>query len=599
MILPKFHEERRHRDLKASQLIHDFLGGRSFSSDIQRRKNIGLQPLRSLPLCLRQIYEIAACLFLVLAALLSFALPTFAQTPSIGANTGKSSSAAPRAKSRPDVARFRARVDGILAQAHAQHAFWGVLVTDRDTGETLYELNAAKLFTPASNRKVFTTIFALAALGPGHHYSTFLASSVPLGADGHVAGDLIFKGSGDPDLSNRKFPFAGKAEREGPIDKVLIEMADAAVAKGLKVVDGDIVADDSLFPYDPYPAGWEIGDLFFTYGAPVSAIAFNEDAISVEVRPGEEVGDPAVLTVQPAAAAGTFREEIVTGAAGGKPEFSVLRRPGLDFILLRGSIPRGHSPAKLDLPMTDPAETTAEALKLILESRGVRLTGSTRVQHAPPPERHPSGEVSLVPRAVPNPPVPALTLAEHTSPSLLESVRLTNKISQNLHTELFLRTVASEKIGVGSSDVGLKLEQDFLKTVGIADGDVILTDGSGAAGNNLITPRSIVQILQYAARQPWGADFASTLPTAGVDGSLEFRMQGTHAFGRIQAKTGTHSHHHTLAGYATTLAGERLVFAIFCNNTAERGHDATGPMDEIAVAMVETIGNRPAHKQKK
>ena len=541
----------------------------------------------------------ATYIFLVLAALLSFALPALAQAPSSGTNTGKSPSGAPRSKSRPDVARFRARVDNILAQAHAQHASWGVLVTDRDTGEALYELNAGKLFTPASNTKVFTTIFALAALGPDHRYSTFLASNVPLGADGRLAGDLIFRGAGDPDLSNRKFPFAGKAERDGPIDKVLIEMADAAVAKGLKVVDGDIVADDSLFPYDPYPAGWEIGDLFFAYGAPVSAIAFNENALSVEIRPGEQAGDPAVIIVDPAAAAGTFREEIVTSPAGGKPEFSVLRRPGLDFILLRGSIPLGHSPVKLDLPMTDPAQTTAEALKLILESRGVRVTGSARVHHAPPPERHASGEVSLAQRAVPNPPGPELTLAEHTSPSLLESVRLTNKISQNLHAELFLRTVASEKIGVGSSDVGLKLEQDFLKSVGIADGDVIFTDGSGAAGNNLITPRSIVQILQYAARQPWGADFASTLPIAGVDGTLEFRLQGTAAAGRIQAKTGTHSHHHTLAGYATTLAGERLVFAIFCNNTAERGHDATAPMDEIAVAMIEKLGNRPAHKRKK
>jgi len=555
MILPKIRDERRRQDLKAS--------------------------------------------FFVFAALLLFALPSLAQTPLPGAKAGKSPAAAPRTKSRPDVARFRARVDGVLAQARTQHSFWGVLVTDRDTGETLYDLNAGKLFTPASNRKVFTTIFALAMLGPDHHFRTTLAWKGSLGDDGRLVGDLILFGDGDPDLSNRKFPFAGKAEREGPTDKVLIELADAAVAKGLKEVDGDIVADDSLFPYDPYPAGWEIGDLFFTYGAPVSAIAFNENAITVEVRPGEAAGDPAVIIVDPAAAAGTFREEIITGAAGGKPEFSVLRRPGLDFILLRGSIPLGHAPAKLDLPMIDPAETTAEALRLILESRGVHVTGSTRVQHAPPPERKASGEVSLLPRGGANGRDLILILAQHFSPSLLESVRLTNKISQNLHTELFLRTVASEKIGVGSSDVGLKLEQDFLKSVGIADGDVIFTDGSGAAGNNLITPRSIVQILQYAARQPWGADFASTLPVASVDGSLEYRMQGTPASGRIQAKTGTHTHHHTLSGYATTLAGERLVFAIFCNNTAERGRDATGPMDEIAVAMIEELGNRPAHKQKK
>jgi D-alanyl-D-alanine carboxypeptidase/D-alanyl-D-alanine-endopeptidase (penicillin-binding protein 4) len=536
---------------------------------------------------------------LLLAALLLTVRPALAQESTAKTPGRHPASGATHAKPRADVSRFRERVKTVLDKANAQRAYWGVLVVDRDTGETLYELNAAKLFTPASNRKVFTTIFALAALGPEHRYSTILASKTPLGADGRLAGDLIFKGSGDPDLSNRKFPFAGKAEHEGPMDKVLIEMADAAVAKGLKVVDGDIVADDSLFPYDPYPAGWEVGDLFFTFGAPISAIAFNENAISVEVRPGEEAGDPAVIIVEPAAAAGTFREEIITGTAEEKPEFSVLRRPGLEFILLRGSIPLGHPPTKLDLPMTEPAETTGEALKLILESRGVRVTGGTRVQHAPPPERHASGEVSLIPRAPPNPPGPAMTLAEHSSPSLLESVRLTNKVSQNLHTELFLRTVASEKIGFGSSDVGLKLEQDFLKTTGVVDGDVILIDGSGTSGNNLITPRSSVQILRYAAQQPWGEDFASTLPIAGVDGSLEFRMKGTAASGRIQAKTGTHSHHYTLAGYATTLAGERLVFAIFCNNAPERGHDATAPIDEIAVAMIEELGNRPVRRQKK
>ena len=111
-------------------------------------------------------------------------------------------------------------------------------------------------------------------------------------------------GRGDPDLSNRKFPYAGKAEHDGPAEKVLAQMADDAIAKGLKEIDGDIVADDSYYPYDPYPPGWSVGDLFFTFGAPVSAITFNDNSISVEISPGAHVGDPAIVVVGTARGAG-------------------------------------------------------------------------------------------------------------------------------------------------------------------------------------------------------------------------------------------------------------------------------------------------------
>ena len=288
------------------------------------------------------------------------------------------------AKPRADVARFRARVDAALSEAHAQKALWGILVTDRDTGETLYELNADRFFTPASNAKIITTSLAMAMLGPTYQFRTTLESAGRLGDDGRLLGDLVFVGRGDPDLSNRKFPYAGKVERDGPAEKVLAQMADDAIAKGLKEIDGDIVADDSYYPYDPYPPGWSVGDLFFTFGAPVSAIAFNDNSISVEVSPGLHVGDPASVTVEPAAAIGTFGHELTTGAADGKPEFGVVSQPGPQFLLLRGSIPLAHAPMKLDLAMPDPAQTAALALKQIFESRGVRITGTIRAQHAPP-----------------------------------------------------------------------------------------------------------------------------------------------------------------------------------------------------------------------
>jgi D-alanyl-D-alanine carboxypeptidase/D-alanyl-D-alanine-endopeptidase (penicillin-binding protein 4) len=431
---------------------------------------------------------------------------------------------------RPDVARFRARLDAVLGESHARKADWGVLIADRDSGETLFDLNADRYFTPASNVKLFTSVFALATLGTGYHFRTTLEAKNPLGMDGKIAGDLALVGRGDPDISNQKFPYAGKVQHDGPTEKILAELVEAAVARGLKEVDGDIVANDAFIPFDPYPAGWTIGDLFFTFGAPVTAITFNDNSVTIAMSPGVHAGDPAIVVVDPAEAPPGLTQQITTSAPGTDPELAVVRQPGPNFLLLRGSVPIGHAPVKLDLAMADPAQTAARTLKRLLEARGMRVTGSVRVEESPPPQALKPGEspALLAPElksAEEQSAANSIVLAEHVSPPLLESVRVMNKVSQNLHAELFLRTIAREKTGIGSTEVGLKLEQDFLKSVGVPEGDAVLTDGSGLSTNNLVTPRATVALLQYAIHQPWGSDFMATLPIAGVDGTLEDRMK--------------------------------------------------------------------------
>ena len=508
--------------------------------------------------------------------------------------------ARPRAlKPRSDVTRFRMRVEAALASTAAARTFWGILIADRDTGELLYERNSDHYFMPASNAKVFTTAFALATLGTSYQFHTTLESAAKLDSEGKLAGDLVLVGRGDPDLSNRKFPYQLKTERDGPPEKVLAEMAEAAIAQGLKEVDGDIVADDSYFPYDPYPPSWGIGDTFFEFGAPVSAIAFNDNIVSLQVLAGARTGDSATVVAQPAAALETLTIQITTSAPSAPAYFSVSRQPGPNFLSVRGTIPTGHAPADIDLAMTAPAETAALALKELLEQHGVRISGSVRVVHAPAPETSdqngtaPPPPPPLASAAGPNP----VVLAEHVSPPLLETVRLTNKISQNLHAELLLRTVAREKAAYGSAELGLRLEQQFLKQAGVIDGDVLLSDGSGLARDDLVTPRAMVALLAYAARQPWGTDFISTLPIAGVDGTLDSRMKDITGPAVIEAKTGSLEHVRSLSGYATTQEGEKVVFSIFANNTQEHDRNATKAMDAICAAMVETLGAKAKRKK--
>jgi D-alanyl-D-alanine carboxypeptidase/D-alanyl-D-alanine-endopeptidase (penicillin-binding protein 4) len=518
---------------------------------------------------------------------------TGAATPAAtGGATAAKRRAATTSSRRADVVRFETRVSATLDEAKAQKSFWGILVVDRETGETLYELNADKFFAPASNAKIVTTSLAFAMLGPEYKFRTTLETTGKIDAAGKLSGDLVLVGRGDPDLSNRVFPFAGKAEHDGPVEKILYEMADAAIAKGVKEIDGNVVADDSFYPYDPYPAGWNVGDLFFTYGAPVSAICFNDNTFTVEVSPGAAVGDPAVMAVQPAAALGSFTQTIVTSPAADRPNFSVTRQPGTNFIFLRGMIPLGHASMKLDLAMSDSTSITAQALKQVFEARGVHVDGTATVHHALSPEIYNDQDIVLGP--APTPPSPdTQVLAEHFSPTLLETARMTNKVSQNLHAELLLRAVAYAKKGFGVTDAGIWTEKDFLASIGVTDGDVLLEDGSGLSGNDLVTPRALVQVLRYDAQQAWGENYITTFPVAGIDGTLETRMTKSVAQGLISAKTGSLSHVRSMSGFATTLRGEKLVFSIFGNNNAQPGHEATNVIDAIGVAMVETLGAAP------
>ncbi|MGA8267922.1 MAG: D-alanyl-D-alanine carboxypeptidase/D-alanyl-D-alanine-endopeptidase [Candidatus Acidiferrales bacterium] len=514
-------------------------------------------------------------------------------------NASKPQKSAPaKTKPRPDLARFAARVAAVLGEQHAAKAAWGIIVVDQATGETLYERNADLYFTPASNAKLYTTAFALATLGPDYHFRTTIESAAPPDATGRVHGDIVFVGRGDPDLSNRKFPYVQKAERDGIPEKAIAELADAVAAKGVKQIDGDIVADDSYFAYDPYPEGWTAGDLYFSFGAPISAIDLDDNTLTVAVQPGEHLGDPAVLAVEPWAAYEPFGHDVTTGASTSKQRFSVVRQPGPHPILLRGSIPLDAPPAKLDLALDEPAEYTGQLLKLLLAARGVRVVGGVRVLHGPPPEREADGSTALVPPAAPA--VAAadpVVLAEHTSPPLLESIRLLNKISQNLHAELLLRTIAREKAGVGTTDAGVVIEHNFLNSIGIADEDAVLADGSGLSRQDLVTPRATAQLLQYAAKQPWGEGYISTLPIAGEDGTLEDRMKGTAAAGRIHAKTGALEHVRGLSGYASTVHGANVVFSIFMNNNPQQPRDTARLFDAICIAMVEEIQPPPSHRK--
>ena len=485
-----------------------------------------------------------------------------------------------RTPERGDIARFSERVEAILSNGTAGKGHWGALVTDAETGDVLFTLNPAQYFTPASNTKLFTTALALATLGPDYRIRTTVEATGAIDPAGRLHGDLVLVGRGDANLSNRIFPYAKQGQRDGPPEKALAELADQVARRGVKQVDGDVVADDSYLAPARFPSGWTVDDTVWSFGAAVSAIAVNDNALTIEVHPGERSGALLRFSIDPPASLYKVRNEALTSPAATEAQLRLARDPESRTFVLSGTLPLDAPRRLLSVAVQEPAENAAALLAHLLEARGVHVVGQSRAHHAG--DQGPS-----------TPPAPRTVLAERLSPALIEDVRLTNKISDNLHAELMLRVAAKEKGGADTLDDALKFADQFRQGIGLAPGDVLLKDGSGLSRDDLATPESFVHLLAYIVRQPWGAAFLGTLPVAGEDGTLEGRMKGTAAAGRIQAKTGQVDHVEALSGFATTLRGERLIFSIMGDNHVASGRDAAAIVDSLCVAMVEEFGAPP------
>ena len=485
---------------------------------------------------------------------------------------------------RADVERFRLRAEAALSAAGPDKGVWGVLVSDAATGEVLYARNPDEYFMPASDAKLFTTALALATLGPDYRVRTTVASGGAVDANGVLNGDLALIGRGDANLSNRKFPYDKKEEREGPPEKVLAEFAGAVAAHGVKEITGDVIADDSMFQHEKVPSGWLVDDILWSYGAAVSAIVVNDNTFTLDLRPGVREGDPARSDAGLAAEFYTVENTVLTAAPGSEEQLAVARDAGSRLLHVSGTMPLGAQTRRLTIAIEDPAEYTASLLARLLEGRGIRIDGKARARHA----EDRSGDTAAS----------QIVLAEHTSVPLSDEIRLTNKNSENVHAELLLLLAAHEKAGARNYEDALKFASEFFRAAGIADGDVVLSDGSGLSRKDLVTPRAIVQLLRYAATQPWGELYRSTLPVAGEDGTLSERMKNTPAAARVFAKTGTIGHGNALSGYATTVRGERLLFSILGNNNNLHAQDANKVIDAICVGMVEELEPAATNRKK-
>jgi len=510
-------------------------------------------------------------------------------------------------------------VADLLADQAVARDHWGIAVTAMD-GAPIYSLNEGQLFQPASNTKLFTTSAAMALLGPKTTFETKVVAKGVFGGVETLKGDLVLVGAGDANLSGREIPYVEPALRPKPVPsapplpevnplRYLEEMADQVAATGLKVVNGDVVGDDTLFPWEPYAQDWSIDDTVWGYGAPVSALTINDNQIKVTVTPGVAAGSPATVMVDPAVPSYyTLEVSVTTGEKKSGSHVQMERALGSKVLRVYGSIAVDAQPDEEEVAIHDPAEYAAVALKGMLEARGMVVTGKARAEHRIStdaqgflkqtreeiPELNLQGSYARGSSAMPGcdhcDPVRAevwKTLATHQSPALQEDFVVTNKVSQNLHAEIFLHDLgaAASPRSDGSTAQGARVVRAFLEKVGVEKDDFVFFDGSGLSGHDLVAPRATVRLLQYASTQPWFSDWKKSLPVGGEDGSLISRFGKGPLKDHVFAKTGTLGEARALSGYLECASGRTVIFSIMVGNHMPQTNDDRDVMDKIVAAI--------------
>lgn len=450
-----------------------------------------------------------------------------------------------------------------LADPSLAHSGIAFLAVSLDRGDTLFAREADRLYTPASNRKLFTAASALHWLGPDHRFRTTLVATGPVAAD-TLRGDLVLIGRGDPDL----------------LPAHLAALADTLAASGTRAVAGDVRADDAWFDDVEWGAGWMWDDGPYWEWPYVTALTVADNVVTVTVGPGPRVGAPVAVALDPPTGYVSVNASAVTTAAGAASELVVDRRwdPKENVVDVTGALALDAEPIVAQRTVEDPALYAATILLELLEGRGVEVLGVARHGDLAASEAGLTGGADVV----------VDTIATHVSEPLSESVRNFLKISDNLTGELLVKAVGASVAGPpGTYEKGLAAERAFLaREVGIDTTAQMLADGSGVSRYNLVTARQIVALLRYmTTRDDLFPFYHAALPVAGVDGTLEGRMRGTAAEGRAGAKTGTLNGVTALSGYVPSADGERLAFSLMMEFYTGSSAPRRAVQDSIVAAL--------------
>ena len=485
------------------------------------------------------------------------------------------------------VADLQSKIRTVLLRPDLRRGQVGVKIVSLDTNKIIFEENAEKYFVPASNMKSYTIAAALEKLSPDFRFVTSVfAASLP-DQNGIVKGDLTVFGRGDVSFSTA---FYG-----GDYYKGLAALAEKIAAAGVKRIEGNLIGDESYFTGNPVPEGWEWDDLQWYYGAEISALPVNDNAVDLSVKPGA-INSPCAVQLLPANTIMKVFNRCITVSANAKRELQVTKKLDQNILEIGGTMPARDKGFEGYIAVSRPAQLFVEMLRGLLIQKGVIVTGQNKVVGA---------KEKLALNAASS--VAPVEIARLESPPFSLIAAKTMKPSQNTYTETILWTLG-EEIGrkqeallatdensiarlrkTSSAELGLKTVRNFFAQAGISNDSVIQWDGSGLSRHNLITPASAVQLYTFMSKSRYAAWWRDSQTIGATDGTLKNRFKETVAAGNVRGKTGTIDQVSSLSGYVTTASGERLVFSILVNGVSDAGKRQSA-IDEIVIALASFNG---------
>ncbi|MFN6563581.1 MAG: D-alanyl-D-alanine carboxypeptidase/D-alanyl-D-alanine-endopeptidase [Nostoc sp. ChiSLP01] len=435
-------------------------------------------------------------------------------------------------------------IDSVINRPLFSRMRWGILVQPLSARITLYNRDAEKYFTPASNMKLLTTAAALQQLGANFRIRTSIYQN--------GNGVLRVVGRGDPSLS----------------DTQLQTLAQQLKQKGITQIQ-ELIADDSYIQGDIVNPTWQWEDVQSDYGAPVNSFITNQNIFSLKLVP-QAVGKPLKLMWTDASEATQWRtiNQSLTVDQNQPIYINVTRELSGTVLRIEGQLTANSEPYLLDLPVVDPNYYFLRRFRAALAKEKITLGKALVVSGGTNQE-----EIAFV-----------------ESPPLAELLAETNVNSNNLYAEALLRALALEKPRLKnqtSANVGLEVVKASLTQLGVEPANYVLIDGSGLSRRNLVTPEAFVQVLRGIARTPAASIYRASLPVAGKSGTLKDRFQNTPAEGIVQAKTGTLTGVVSLSGYVNAPKYETLVFSIIVNQSEQPARVVRQAIDEIIVLLAQ------------
>ena len=441
-------------------------------------------------------------------------------------------------------------------------------IVDVDNGVTLGDFDSQRALPPASTVKLFSTATAFEILGSQYKPCTklYLDGEVK---NGTLFGNLIIKGEGDPTLGSNYF-FEGKES----------EFLNEWVAKiknlGIREIKGQIISDGSSFGYQGVPDDWTWSDMGNYYGSGPSGICLYDNMLKYYFQTNS-AGDKAILRrTFPQLDSLLFLNNIVSANVKGDNSY-IYGAPYSYDRLGTGKLPANRSEFMVKGSLPDPE------LQLAIELYNVLKTNNISVYNGYDNVRKRIAKLNDIPDYSNLEPFHI-----HYGKTIQEICELTNFKSINLFAEQVLCLTGFQKTKDGSTEAGLNQLYLYWKEK-ISTKGLYIKDGSGLSRSNAISADHFCDLLIQMHRSKNGSNFKNTLPTVGESGTVAGMCKGTPAQGRVKAKSGTMNRIKSYAGYATTLTGKNLAFAIVVNNYNCSNSATTEQIEKLMVAMVKDL----------